>query len=97
MVAETKTDCLQKLHCSFVLNSNPKNISCTETMAASKEANLNTDEAIPLYLLTKIQIVKIIVRKKKSQKKVLIMTKIHLMKITMTMKYQYLSPVQECK
>ena len=46
MVAETKTDCLQKLHCSFVLNSNPNNISCTKTMAASKEANLNTDEAI---------------------------------------------------
>ena len=47
MVAETKTEFLRKtLHCSFVLNSNPNNISCIETMAASKKANLNTKEAI---------------------------------------------------
>ena len=45
MVAETKTECLRKaLHCSYVLNSNPNNISCIETMAASKKANLNTEE-----------------------------------------------------
>ena len=45
MVAETKAECLRKaLHCSFVLNSNPNNISCIETMAASKKANLNTEE-----------------------------------------------------
>ena len=47
MVAETKTEFLQKtLHCSFILNSNPNNISCIRTMAASKEANLNNEEAI---------------------------------------------------
>ena len=46
MAAETKTECLWKtLHYSFVLISNP-NISYIETMAASKEANLNTEEAI---------------------------------------------------
>ena len=45
MVTETKTECLRKtLHCSYVLNSNPNNISCIETMAASKKANLNTEE-----------------------------------------------------
>ena len=47
MVAETKAECLWKtLHCNFVLNSNPNNTSCIETMAASKKANLNTKEAI---------------------------------------------------
>ena len=47
MVPETKTECLRKtLHCNFVLNSNPNDISCIETIAASKEENLNTEEAI---------------------------------------------------
>ena len=47
MVAETKTGCLRKtLYCSFVLNSNPNNTSCIETMTASKKANVNTKEAI---------------------------------------------------
>ena len=35
MVSETKT-----------INSNPNDISCIETMAASKEADLNTEEAV---------------------------------------------------
>ena len=30
----------------FILNSNPNDISCIETIAASKEENLNTEEAI---------------------------------------------------
>ena len=47
MVTETKIECLWKtLHCSFVLNSNPSNISCIEAMVASKEANINFEEAI---------------------------------------------------
>ena len=45
MVAEIRTECLQKtLQCSFVLNSNRNNISCIETMAVSKKTNSNTEE-----------------------------------------------------
>ena len=55
-------------------------------MAASKVANLNTEEAINFIFADEDSDFESN-RKKKSLKKVLIMTKIHLMKITMTMKY----------
>ena len=63
-------------------------------MAASKVANLNTEEAINFIFADEDSDFESN-RKKKSLKKVLIMTKIHLMKITMTMKYQHLSPMQK--
>ena len=80
---------------SFILHSNANNISCIETMAASKEANLNTEEAINFIFADEDSDFESNSEEEKESEKVLIMAKIHLMKITMTMKYKHLSPMQE--